>query len=155
MVRRPKPPEPPHPVGSDETDRLPRVVLDARALDDYDLLSVGAFRPLATFMGEADYHSCLGQMRLANGRLFPIPITLPGGEESRVGSRVALVHPRGETLATLDVEEVFAIDPWEALGGRHRLRGGRGRSAPRCRDLRRNKSLSGGARQVPRPWATP
>jgi sulfate adenylyltransferase len=113
MVRRPVPPEPTQPVGSPETDRLPRVVLGARALDDYDLLSVGGFRPLATFMGEADYHSCLGQMRLANGRLFPIPITLPGGEESRVGSRVALVHPRGDTLATLDVEEVFAIDPWE------------------------------------------
>lgn len=95
------PPEPTQPVGSPATIPPATVVLGARALDDYDLLSVGGFRPLATFMGEADYHSCLGQMRLANGRLFPIPITLPGGEESRVGSRVALVHPRGDTLATL------------------------------------------------------
>lgn len=92
---------------------LQRVTLGPRALDDYDLLSVGGFHPLESFMREADYRSCLGKMRLADGRLFPIPVTLPGPEDTAIGDRVALVHPRGDILALLDVEEVFEIEPLE------------------------------------------
>lgn len=105
--------KPPHPKGPSETGRLPRLTLGPRALDDYDLLSAGGLLPLATFMGEADYRSCLGSMRLADGRLFPIPVTLPGAEGAAVGDRVALVHPRGDILASLEVEEVFEIEPLE------------------------------------------
>jgi len=94
-----------------ETARLTRITLGPRALGDFEMLSSGAFAPLATFMGKADYLACLESLRLANGRLFPVPVTLPAGEDVPSGARVALVHPRGDVLATLDVEEVFEIDP--------------------------------------------
>jgi len=104
----------PSPAGDSrvaDAGRLPRITLGARALNDYELLSTGAFSPLARFMGEADYVSCLARMRLANGLLFPIPVTLPVEEKAVPGTRLALAHPRGDILATVDVEEVFTIDP--------------------------------------------
>ncbi len=97
-------------VGADALG-LPRIVLAERALNDIEMFSCGGFAPLTEFMGKADYVSCLGTMRLLNGRLFPIPITLPSEKAVESGSRVALVHPRGDVLAILDVEEVFEIDP--------------------------------------------
>jgi sulfate adenylyltransferase len=62
-------------------------------------------------MARADYLSCLESMRLATGALFPIPFTLPVHEGVNAGARLSLTHPRGDVLATLDVEEVFEIDP--------------------------------------------
>ena len=93
-----------------ESSSLLRIVLGPRALDDYEMLSSGAFSPLVGYMGKADYVSCLETLRLADGRLFPVPITLPVSREVGPGSRVALTHPRGDVLATLEVEEVFEID---------------------------------------------
>ena len=98
-------------VDSVELPLPPRIILGPRALDDLEMLSSGAFAPLAAFMGKADYLSCLQSMRLADGRLFPVPITLPVGEEISPGMSLALVHPRGDLLATLLVDEVFDVDP--------------------------------------------
>jgi sulfate adenylyltransferase len=57
--------------------RLPSIQLSPRALCDLELLATGAFSPLNRFMGRADYLRVLAEMRLADGTLFPIPITLP------------------------------------------------------------------------------
>ncbi len=79
-------------------------------------LSCGGFAPLTEFMGRADYLCCLESIRLANCRPFPIPITLPAEKPLEKGTRAALVHPRGDVLAILDVEEAFEIDPeYEAV----------------------------------------
>ena len=72
----------------DQASLLPRVVLGPRALNDYELLTTGAFMPLASFMGSADYLSCLATMRLAGGQLFPLPITLPIPEPFEMGARL-------------------------------------------------------------------
>ena len=56
---------------------LPSVRLSARSECDLELLAVGAFSPLDRFMGQADYQRVMDEMRLADGTLFPIPITLP------------------------------------------------------------------------------
>lgn len=90
---------------------LPRIVLGERALNDYEMLLCGGFAPLTNFMGKADYLSCLETMRLVNGSLFPIPIILPAETAMEKGSQAALVHPRGDLLAILDVEEAFEVDP--------------------------------------------
>ena len=89
--------------------RLSSVQLSHRSACDLELLATGAFSPLATFMGRADYESVLGEMRLADGTLFPVPITLPVGPESdvKVGQDVALRDAKFELLAVMRVEEVF------------------------------------------------
>ena len=88
-----------------------KLTLGPRALDDLEMLSSGAFSPLSGFMGRADYEACLATMRLANGQLFPLPVTLPAETSIPTGSRVELAHPRGDVLAILEVDEAFEIDP--------------------------------------------
>src|SRR3990172_9797914 len=61
--------------------KLPDVRLSQRSLHDLELLAVGAFSPLDRFMGKADYQSVMDNLRLANGILFPIPITLTVAQE--------------------------------------------------------------------------
>ena len=63
-------------------------------------------------MTEADYRRVLAEMRLANGVLFPIPITLPipSAVTASVGDSIALRNSKNELLAILIVEEKFAWD---------------------------------------------
>ena len=55
--------------------------LSQRQLCDLELLLSGGFSPLQTFMGEADYKQVLSNMRLTDGTLWPIPITLDADSE--------------------------------------------------------------------------
>ncbi|HET7852840.1 MAG TPA: adenylyltransferase, partial [Candidatus Methylomirabilis sp.] len=77
---------------------LPSVQLSPRSLCDIELLAVGAFSPLDRFMGKADYTRVVEEMRLENGTLFPVPITLPVKEagDLRLGRDIALRSPKNE-----------------------------------------------------------
>lgn len=95
--------------------KLSSLQLSPRSLCDLELLTVGAFSPLDRFMGKADYRRVLAEMRLANGALFPIPITLPISDKQRIrlGDEVALRSPKNDLLAVMMVEELFEWDPAE------------------------------------------
>ena len=106
-------------VGDDErreltlrVNDLPVIQLSFRSLCDLELLATGAFSPLDCFMSKADYISVLEEMRLANGILFPIPITLPvqNPNVTKIGKEVALRSPKNELIAVMLVEEVFEWD---------------------------------------------
>jgi sulfate adenylyltransferase len=86
---------------------LPSVQLSPRSLCDIELLATGAFSPLDRFMGKADYDRVLEEMRLADGMLFPIPITLPVAEPREPGKTIALRSPKNELIAIMLAEEVF------------------------------------------------
>ncbi|MBI4488605.1 MAG: bifunctional sulfate adenylyltransferase/adenylylsulfate kinase [Deltaproteobacteria bacterium] len=94
-------------------NKLPSLQLSPRSLCDIELLTVGAFSPLDRFMGKADYTSVLEGMRLADGTLFPIPITLPvaAPSEVKVGKDIALRSPNNDLIAMMTVEEVFEWNP--------------------------------------------
>jgi sulfate adenylyltransferase len=64
-----------------EALKLPTLRLNARQLCDIELLLNGAFSPLDGFMTRADYDSVVVNMRLADGTLFPLPITLDVSEK--------------------------------------------------------------------------
>src|SRR3972149_4659734 len=98
-------------------NKLPSLQMSLRSLCDLELLAIGAFSPLDRFMGKADYTRVLEQMRLANGTLFPIPITLPiAVQPDQVGKEIALRSPSNELIAVLLVEELFEWDlTFEAL----------------------------------------
>ena len=63
-------------------------------------------------MGAADYARVIGEMRLASGHLFPIPVTLPVSPEDRVqiGQDVALLDARNDILAVMTAEEIYEWD---------------------------------------------
>ena len=92
--------------------RLPSIRLSDRAVCDLEMLAVGAFSPLDRFMGQADYQSVLDNMRLVNGYIFPLPITLPieAEDEVEIGQDIALRDPQNELLAIMTVEELYAWD---------------------------------------------
>ena len=91
---------------------LPRIVLTARQLSDLDLLAIGALSPLEGFMCESDYTSVVTEMRLANGLVWSIPVTLAvdRGEVPPRDGKVALYDEAGALRAILDLRERFAYD---------------------------------------------
>lgn len=91
---------------------LPRLQLTPRNLCDLELIATGGFSPLARFMGRDDYERVLEEMRLADGTLFPMPVTLTfkSGEPVRLDEEVALVDQFNNPLAVLRAEEVFEWD---------------------------------------------
>ena len=98
-----------HAALMDEASGLGSLQLSAANTAWLRLLATGALSPLDRFMGRADYESVRKSMRLANGRLFPWPITLQvkDGSAWREGVRIALRDSRNHLLAILTIEEVF------------------------------------------------
>ena len=90
-------------------NELKSLQLSPRSICDLELLATGAFSPLSRFMGRADYQRVLAEMRLEDGTLFPIPVTLPINElkEFGIGRELALRSQTNELLALMLVEEVF------------------------------------------------
>src|SRR6185436_3422155 len=70
----------------DRAPGLPAIRLSARQTSDLELISTGAASPLTGFMGLADYHSVVRNMRLASGLPWSIPVTLAVNESVPVGS---------------------------------------------------------------------
>ncbi|RMF81423.1 MAG: bifunctional sulfate adenylyltransferase/adenylylsulfate kinase [Nitrospirae bacterium] len=93
---------------------LESIDLDARTLCDLELLLTGAYSPLEGFLGREDYDRVVAEMRLADGRLWPIPITLavdePLAARLAPGETVALRDPEGVVLALLTVTDVWQPD---------------------------------------------
>lgn len=93
---------------------LPGWDLSERQLCDLELLLNGAFSPLTGFLGQADYDSVVQQSRLADGTLWPLPITLDVSEafagQIAPGQRIALRDSEGTPLAVLDVSDVWTPD---------------------------------------------
>lgn len=88
--------------------------LSDRQLCDLELLLNGGFSPLTGFMCRNDYESVSRSMRLEDGTLWPMPITLDVSEELAgsvsAGDSVALRDPEGLMLAVLRVKEKWQPD---------------------------------------------
>jgi sulfate adenylyltransferase len=97
----------------ERSKRLPAVQISARSLCDLELLATGAFSPLDRFMRKVDYERVLTEMRLIDGTLFPIPVTLPVDEGALPtwGEQITLNDARNNTIAIMQIEEVYHYDP--------------------------------------------
>lgn len=91
-----------------EAQSLPSITLDERQLCDLELILNGGFSPLEGFLDEKDYHSVVNDLRLENGLVWPIPVTLDATEQEirdqqiRSGARFVLRDPRDDAaLAVL------------------------------------------------------
>jgi len=92
--------------------KLPSIKITTRNLCDLELIATGGFSPLTTFMGKADYDRVLREMRLADGTLFPLPITLTADpkELPTVGEDLALRNANFDLIAVITLDEVYHWD---------------------------------------------
>ncbi|NKI24134.1 sulfate adenylyltransferase [Paenibacillus dendritiformis] len=96
---------------------LPAIRINRRTLSDADLIAIGAFSPLQGFMNEEDYRHVVERMRLADGTVWSLPITLPVQAETagalRIGDEAALIGEEdGVLYGTIEVQSIFEIDPY-------------------------------------------
>ncbi|MEM7718347.1 MAG: bifunctional sulfate adenylyltransferase/adenylylsulfate kinase [Pseudomonadota bacterium] len=88
--------------------------LTPRQICDLELLMNGGFNPLKGFMSEADYDGVVENMRLEDGSLWPMPITLDVGQEFadslELGQDIALRDQEGVILGTLTVTDRWTPD---------------------------------------------
>jgi sulfate adenylyltransferase len=94
---------------------LYQLKINAWTISDLDLIGVGAFSPLTGFMAEADYQSVVESMRLADGTVWSIPITLSVGasvaEAIKTGEQVALVGEQDDVVyGILDVQSIYKVN---------------------------------------------
>lgn len=85
--------------------------LTSRQTCDLELLMNGGFYPLQGFLGKKDYINVVKNMRLADGTLWPIPITLDVSksfsDELKTGQKIALRDQEGVILATLEISDIY------------------------------------------------
>jgi sulfate adenylyltransferase len=98
----------------DDAHGLLSIRLNPVQHSDLLCIATGVFSPLTGFVGRDDYESIVGDMRLADGTVWSIPITLAVSRDaaSSIGtdSEVALQDPAGRIVATMRVAEQFTYD---------------------------------------------
>lgn len=89
------------------------IVLNSRQLCDFELIVNDAFYPLTGFMKENDYNSCVRTMRLQDGTLWSMPITLFINQQQRDEfislDHVVLKHESGLILGVMDIRAPGSI----------------------------------------------
>ena len=100
---------------SRRAQELRKVAVGPRELSDLEMISTGVFSPLTGFMVREDYESVVETMRLANGLVWSMPITLSVSEDEArdlaEGEEIALTVGDGqEIVATMTVEDRYAFD---------------------------------------------
>lgn len=94
---------------------LKQIRVNSWTISDLDLIAVGAFSPLIGFLDEANYNTVVETMRLADGTVWSIPITLSIPPEVAasiaVGEQVVLVGEEdGVPYAILETTSVYNVD---------------------------------------------
>jgi sulfate adenylyltransferase len=88
--------------------------LTERQICDLELLLNGAFSPLEGFLTQAEYDGVLDNMRLPDGTLWPMPITLDVSAEFaetvETGETIALRDREGVLIATLEISDKWQPD---------------------------------------------
>jgi len=98
----------------DAATGIPQIRMSSRETSDLVMMATGAFSPLNGFMCRADYQGVVKDMHMADGTLWPIPITLSlkaDSPEVKEGQDVALVDEEsGELMGSLAIEEIYEYD---------------------------------------------
>lgn len=94
--------------------KFPKITLNPWSISDLELIAIGGFSPLTGFLGQKDYESVVNNLRLENGLVWSIPITLPVTEEEadelEIGDDVALYGEDGHLYGVIKLEEKYTYD---------------------------------------------
>tara|TARA_B100000676_G_scaffold230844_1_gene229456 strand:+ start:2831 stop:4501 length:1671 start_codon:yes stop_codon:yes gene_type:complete len=98
----------------EQANNYPSLKLSDRQLCDLELIMNDGFNPLTGFMSKDDYSSVIQNMRLKDGSLWPIPITLDVDDkfvlEISSSSKIALRNKEGFVLALLKIKDIWEPD---------------------------------------------
>jgi sulfate adenylyltransferase len=97
----------------DYSSILMEIEIDRFALSDLELIAIGAYSPIIGFLGENDYYAVINRMRLTDGHIWSIPITLPVTEyvadSLKIGDKIKLVY-KGKVYGILELQEKYFSD---------------------------------------------
>ncbi|OIJ18552.1 sulfate adenylyltransferase [Anaerobacillus alkalidiazotrophicus] len=86
------------------------IELDEIALSDLQLIATGAYSPLTGFLSQRDYQSVIDKMRLPNGFIWSIPITLPTDETTAkklaLDEKARLTY-KGKVYGMIEIKEIY------------------------------------------------
>ena len=93
---------------------LKKIFLNEREISDLYMISIGAFSPIEGFLNKEDYENVVKDMRLKNGIVWPIPITLSISqdekEEIAKEKEIALFDSKNNCIGIMEVEEIYEYD---------------------------------------------
>ena len=97
-----------------EANNYPSLQLSNRHLCDLELIMNGGFNPINGYMSKSDYSSVIQDMRLKDGSLWPMPITLDVDDkfasEISKSPKISLRDKEGFLLAVLKIEDIWQPD---------------------------------------------
>ncbi len=97
-----------------QAEELTSLELDGRQASDLEMLGIGGFSPLKGFMDSADHEAVVEDMRLSDGTVWPIPITLSVSSEQAdylaIGEKIGLYNQAEDLLGLLTLEEKYTVD---------------------------------------------
>src|SRR5438132_12238036 len=82
---------------------MPRINLRTREISDLEMIANGAFSPLEGFMCEDDYIAVRGNLHLASGLPWTIPVTLSASDD--IAGRL----PEGSDLALYSIDDTLLV----------------------------------------------
>ncbi|MCP8617508.1 sulfate adenylyltransferase [Salirhabdus salicampi] len=93
---------------------LTSIYISKWTISDLELIGIGGFSPLTGFMGKDDYNQVLQHVRLSDGTIWSIPITLPITKEVAgnlsIGETVALKGADDVIYGTITISEMYTYD---------------------------------------------
>ena len=97
-------------------DSLLKIKLNENTQLDFEQIAVGAYSPLEGFLTKEELESVLENLRMPDGKIWPMPILLDISKESfgkiKIGDKIALEDATtDEIVGTLDVEDVYEYSP--------------------------------------------
>lgn len=97
-----------------QADSLPRIALDERALSDLAMIAIGGFSPISGFMTKEDYEPVVTDMRMADGTVWSVPVTLSVtaevAEPLKEGSLIRLDDATGRFVGVLELTQKYTYD---------------------------------------------
>ena len=118
------------------------ITLNKREVCDFELLVNGGFDPLNGFMNRIDYKSCVENMRLYNGSLWSIPITLSINKKQRDELKhcdyVVLKHETGLPLGLMNISSSDSIYEYDLKNECEKVYGGYDTNHPYVKILQEN-----------------